>query len=53
MSEIERIQAIGAMTLFKALGVGLSDVALGAELITRAHAAEAGVPLPAIAASHY
>jgi alanine dehydrogenase len=33
------------ITLFKAVGVGLSDVALGAELLERAHAAGSGRPL--------
>lgn len=37
------------VTLFKALGVGLSDVALGAELLERARATGAGAPLPATA----
>jgi len=41
------------ITLFKALGVGLSDVALGAEILRRAHAAGAGSPLPAPAAAHH
>lgn len=40
------------ITLFKALGVGLSDVALGAEILTRARAEGAGQPLPASAAVH-
>lgn len=43
----------GDITLFKALGVGLSDVALGAEILRRAHAAGAGRPLPAPAAAHH
>ena len=41
------------ITLFKALGAGLSDVALGAELISRAYAAQAGAPLPAMAGAHH
>jgi len=41
------------ITLFKALGVGLSDVALGAEILRRARAAGAGWPLPAQAAMHH
>ena len=41
------------VTLFKALGVGLSDVALGAEILRRARAAGAGWPLPAPAAVHH
>jgi ornithine cyclodeaminase len=35
------------ITLFKPLGVGLSDVALGAELLLRARRAGLGSPLPA------
>jgi alanine dehydrogenase len=35
-----------SITLFKAVGVGLSDVALGAEVVRRAVAANAGTPLP-------
>lgn len=35
------------ITLFKALGVGLSDVALGVELLRRAKRAGVGTPLPA------
>jgi ornithine cyclodeaminase len=34
------------ISLFKALGIGLSDVALGAELAARAEAADVGTPLP-------
>lgn len=41
------------ITLFKALGVGLSDVALGAEVLRRAHAAELGQPLPQTTAAHH
>jgi alanine dehydrogenase len=41
-----RLRAPADITLFKALGVGLSDVALGAEIVRRAHAADAGHPLP-------
>jgi ornithine cyclodeaminase len=41
------------ITLFKALGVGLSDVALGAEILRRAHAAGAGWQLPARAVAHH
>jgi alanine dehydrogenase len=36
----------GQITLFKALGVGLSDVALGAEVLVRATEARLGSPLP-------
>lgn len=39
------LRAPGDITLFKALGVGLSDVALGAEIVKRAVAAGAGSPL--------
>ena len=41
------------ITLFKAVGVGLSDVALGVELLRRAHAEGAGRPLPAPALAHH
>jgi ornithine cyclodeaminase len=41
------------ITLFKALGVGLSDVALGAEILRRARAAGAGWPLPVQAVAHH
>jgi alanine dehydrogenase len=41
------------ITLFKALGVGLADVALGAELLSRAHARSCGIPLPMLAAPHH
>jgi ornithine cyclodeaminase len=34
------------LTLFKAMGMGLSDLAMGAELIARAKAAGIGLPLP-------
>lgn len=40
------------ITLFKALGVGLSDVALGAEVLRRALNAGAGLVLPARRAAH-
>jgi ornithine cyclodeaminase len=40
------------ITLFKALGVGLSDVALGGEVLRRAVAAGAGQLLPTIPAAH-
>ena len=48
----EALRGADDITLFKALGVGLSDVALGAEILKRAHAAGAGWPLPAPAAHH-
>ncbi len=35
------------LTLFKAMGMGLSDVALGAEVLERARAADRGLRLPA------
>lgn len=41
------------ITLFKALGVGLSDVALGAEILRRARPAGAGSSLPARAVVHH
>jgi ornithine cyclodeaminase len=34
------------VTLFRAMGIGLADVAVGAELVRRAHAMGAGRPLP-------
>ncbi|WCB95314.1 Alanine dehydrogenase [Baekduia alba] len=40
------------ITLFKALGVGLSDVALGGEVLRRALAAGAGQLLPTIPVAH-
>jgi ornithine cyclodeaminase len=43
----------GDITLMKTLGVGLSDVALGAEILRRAQAADAGRPLPRPALSHH
>jgi alanine dehydrogenase len=39
-------------TFFKAMGVGIADVALGAEVLRRAHAEGAGAPLPARQATH-
>lgn len=42
----------GQITLFKALGLGISDVALGAELIRRARTAGVGIPLPATPDPH-
>jgi alanine dehydrogenase len=39
-------RAPGDVTLFKALGVGLADVALGTEILRRARAVGAGRPLP-------
>jgi ornithine cyclodeaminase len=42
----ESLREPGGITLFKAVGLGLSDVALGAELVRRAHLAGAGRPLP-------
>jgi ornithine cyclodeaminase len=39
------------VTLFKALGVGIADVALGVELLRRARGAGAGAPLPRSEAS--
>jgi len=41
------------ITLFKALGVGLSDVALGAEVLHRAQEAGAGTALPVRAVAHH
>jgi ornithine cyclodeaminase len=41
------------ISLFKALGVGLSDVALGAEVARRAQEAGAGSPLPRPTAAHH
>jgi len=35
------------VTLFRAMGIGLADVALGAEVVRRAAASGAGRPLPA------
>lgn len=39
-------------TFFKAMGVGIADVALGAEVLRRARAEGAGAPLPARQATH-
>lgn len=39
-------------TFFKAMGVGIADVALGAEVLRRANAEGAGAPLPARHATH-
>jgi ornithine cyclodeaminase len=36
----------GQVTFFKAMGVGIADVALGAEVLRRARAEGAGAPLP-------
>jgi alanine dehydrogenase len=47
------LRAPEEITLFKALGVGLSDVALGVELLDRAHAEGAGRPLPARVPGHH
>ena len=41
-----------AITLFKAVGVGMSDVALGVELVARARRAGLGAPLPATREPH-
>jgi alanine dehydrogenase len=41
------------ITLFKTLGVGVSDVALGAELMRRARAASAGRALPVPETTHH
>jgi alanine dehydrogenase len=43
----------GDVTLFKALGVGLSDVALGVELLSRARAQGQGRELPVSALAHH
>jgi alanine dehydrogenase len=43
----------GEVTLFKALGVGLSDVAIGLEVLRRAQASGSGRPLPARALAHH
>jgi alanine dehydrogenase len=40
-------------TFFKAMGVGIADVALGAEVLRRARAAGVGVPLPQNQAAHH
>jgi len=40
------------ITFFKAMGVGIADVALGAEVLRRARAEGAGAPLPARQAAH-
>lgn len=40
------------ITFFKAMGVGIADVALGAEVLRRARAEGVGVPLPAKRAAH-
>jgi len=34
------------VTLFRAMGIGLADVAVGAEIVRRARAAGAGRPIP-------
>lgn len=47
-----QLRSTSDITLFKALGVGLSDVALGAEILLRAQAAGLGSPLPEPAAVH-
>jgi ornithine cyclodeaminase/alanine dehydrogenase-like protein (mu-crystallin family) len=41
------------VTLFKAVGVGLSDVAIGAEVLRRAHAEGSGRPLSLPALTHH
>lgn len=48
-----QLRSADDITLFKALGVGLSDVALGAEVLRRAHAADLGSPLPQTTAAHH
>ena len=40
-------------TFFKAMGVGIADVALGAEVLRRARAEGLGAPLPQIQAAHH
>ncbi|MBS1888528.1 MAG: ornithine cyclodeaminase family protein [Actinobacteria bacterium] len=42
----------GERTFFKAMGVGIADVALGAEVLRRARAEGVGVPLPAREITH-
>jgi alanine dehydrogenase len=44
--DVDALRGPGDITLFKALGVGLSDVALGIEVLERAVAAEVGSSLP-------
>ncbi len=43
----------GQRTFFKAMGVGIADVALGAEVLRRARAEGLGAPLPQIQAAHH
>jgi alanine dehydrogenase len=49
----EALRDSGAITLFKAVGVGLSDVAIGVELLRRAHAGGGGRPLPTTLLEHH
>jgi alanine dehydrogenase len=44
--DVSALRAPQDISLFKALGVGLSDVALGAEIVRRALTAGVGTPLP-------
>lgn len=41
------------VTFFKAMGVGIADVALGFEVLRRARSEGAGVPLPVTQAAHH
>jgi ornithine cyclodeaminase len=49
----DALRGPGDITLMKTLGVGLSDVALGAEILRRAQAAGAGRPLPRPTLAHH
>lgn len=51
--DVSALRAPQDISLFKALGVGLSDVALGAEIVKRAVTAGVGTPLPAQPAVHH
>lgn len=52
-SATDALRGPADITLMKTLGVGLSDVALGAEILRRAQAADAGHPLPRPTLSHH
>lgn len=50
--EPEQLRSESDITLFKALGVGLSDVALAAEILRRARTEQLGAPIPTKPSSH-
>jgi alanine dehydrogenase len=51
--DVSTLRAPQDISLFKTLGVGLSDVALGAEIVRRAVTAGVGTPLPAQPVVHH